>query len=135
MKLGRILITLTVITLMAFPLLFDWNRTHVFNAAWPPHARFHNAVGIFMMFGYAVVALWLLWRRSADPGTSVLVATLVPVIAYGSFFIAICVPGVAGEDHMPRILRVPLNLFIVGITILVAVLGYGLCRRGLQKEI
>ncbi|WP_368783640.1 DUF6640 family protein [Arthrobacter sp. B1805] len=24
----------------------DWNRTHLFNPQWPPHARFHDAMSI-----------------------------------------------------------------------------------------
>ena len=63
-----------------------------------------------------------------------LVATLVPVIAYSSLLIAIWVPGTTGEEGMPRILGIPVNLFIAALLLLVTVLGYGLYRRGLQKE-
>ena len=71
MKLGRILITFVLFNMMVGPILVHWNHTHVFNPAWPPHARFHTVLGDFMMLGYAVVALWLVWRRSVDQGTGV----------------------------------------------------------------
>jgi hypothetical protein len=40
----------------------DLNATHVFNPAWPPHARFHNATGWGTVTGSQLLALWLLWR-------------------------------------------------------------------------
>ena len=39
-----------------------------------------------------------------------------------------------GEEEMPHIVGIPLNLFIAGLLVLVAALEYGLYRRGLQKE-
>ena len=129
------LITLPIFAMTVLPILFDWNRTHVFNPAWPPHAGFHNALEISMAFGYSLVALWLLWMRSAEPGAGVLTATLVSVIFWGSFFIAISVPGTLGEEGIPRILNIPLNLFIAALMLLVTVLGFGLCRRGLRNPI
>ena len=40
----------------------DLNASHVFNPAWPPHARFHNATGWGTVTGSQLLALWLLWR-------------------------------------------------------------------------
>jgi len=62
-----------------------------------------------------------------------LVATLVPIIAWGSFFMASFLPD-TGEEQMPHVVGIPLNLFIAGLLFFVTVLGYGLYRRGLQKE-
>jgi hypothetical protein len=133
MKFGRILITFTLIATMVLPILIHWNRTHVFNPTWPGHARFHVALGDCMMFGYSVMGLWLLWRQSPGRGVHVLVATLVPIIAWGSFFMASFLPD-TGEEQMPHIVGIPLNLFIAGLLVFVTVLGYGLYRRGLQKD-
>jgi hypothetical protein len=63
----------------------------------------------------------------------VLVATLVPIIVWGSFFMASFLPD-SGEEQMPHIVGIPLNLFIAGFLFFVTVAGYGLYRRGLHKE-
>src|SRR5262245_4227608 len=31
--------------------LADWNRTHLFNPRWPPHAKFHDAWSILLGTG------------------------------------------------------------------------------------
>ena len=133
MKSGRILITVTLIATMVLPILIHWNHTHVFNPTWPGHARFHVALGDCMMFSYSVLGLWLLWRQSPGRAVDVSVATLVPIIAWSSFFMASFLPD-TGELQMPHIVGIPLNLFIAGLLVFVTVLGYGLYRRGLQQE-
>ncbi len=132
MKFGRILLTFALVATMVLPILIHWNRTHVFNPTWPGHARFHVALGDCMMFSFSVVGLWLLRRKSPDQGTSVLVAALVPTIAWGSFLVVSVLPD-TGEAQMPHIVGIPLNLFIASILLLVTALGYGSYRRGLQK--
>ena len=49
------------------------------------------------------------------------------IVCVGSLFPAALIPGAALEDHpgsLPRVLGMPLNLFVAGLTILVTVLGY-----------
>jgi hypothetical protein len=41
MRIGRFVITFTLIATMVLPILIHWNRTHVFNPTWPGHARGH----------------------------------------------------------------------------------------------
>ena len=133
MRIGRILITFSLINMMVLPILFHWNQSHVFNPTWPAHARFHVALGDCMMFSYALVGLWLLWRRSPGQRVDVLVAALFPIIAWGSFWMASLLPD-SGEANMPQVVGIPFNLFLVGLLLIVAMVGYGLYRRGLQRE-
>ena len=133
MRVGRFVITFALIATMVLPIVIHWNPTHVFNPTWPGHARFHVLLGDCMMFGFSVVGLWLLWRKSPGQGVNVLVATLVPIIAWGSFFTASFLPD-SGEEQMPHIVGIPLNLFIAGFLFFVTVVEYGLYRRGLYKE-
>ncbi len=85
------------------------------------------------MFSYSVMGLLLLWRQSPGLGVNLLVATLVPIVSWGSFLLASFLPD-TGEEQMPHVVGIPLNLFIAGLLVLVTVLGYGLYRRGLQKQ-
>jgi hypothetical protein len=48
--------------------LADWNRTHLFNPEWTPHSKFHDAWTILLGVGMGGSALYLLWRRHAEPG-------------------------------------------------------------------
>lgn len=58
---GRILMTATSVITIVSPYLADFNRSHVFNPNWPPHAKFHNGQTMSMgaaLGGSALVALW-----------------------------------------------------------------------------
>jgi Family of unknown function (DUF6640) len=57
--LGKILITLALAITAVGSLLADWNRTHVFNPEWPPHARFHEVAYLCLAVGASALGLWL----------------------------------------------------------------------------
>ena len=91
----------------------DLNSTHVFNPAWPPHARFHNATGWGTVAGSQLLALWLLWRpgqQANDHDMAVATAALLSAIAWVPFFPALAISGAGVEDepgHLPRVAGCP----------------------------
>jgi hypothetical protein len=79
------------------------------------------------------MALWLLWRRSADRDAATTMAAMIPIAYWGPFFPATLVPGTALEDpghRLPRIAGIPTNVLGAGATVLTAALGWFLARRG-----
>ncbi len=40
---GKMLITIVAAYAAFGSYVFDWNKTHIYNPDWPPHAKFHNA--------------------------------------------------------------------------------------------
>jgi hypothetical protein len=114
----------------------DLNSTHVFNPAWPPHARFHNATGWGTVTGSQLLALWLLWRpgqQGSDRDTSVTTAALLSAIAWVPFFPALAISGADVEDepgHLRRVAGVPINLLPAGLIPASCALGYLLHRHG-----
>lgn len=135
--LGRLLISLAVIATAVIPMRSDWNDSHIFSPQWSPHARFHGVVSIGMPVLLAPVALWLLWRRSADSTTSATVAALIPIAYWSPFFVALFTPGAALIDpghRLKRIAGVPSPLFGASATMLVAGLGWYVDRRGLAAS-
>ena len=131
-NLGRYLISLAALITVVAPILADWNKTHIFNPRWPPHARFHAVTGLGMALTLAPVALWLVWRRSEDSAMATTLAALIPIAYWGPFFLAAVVPGAAPEDPDHRLVRiagVPVNLLGAGATTLTAGLGWYLDRQ------
>jgi hypothetical protein len=132
---GRLLIALAATLTAVVPILTDWNATHVFNPQWSPHARFHTVTSIGMAVALSPVALWLLWRRSADPA-AVTVAALIPMAYWVPFFVAPRVPGAAIEDpgrRLTRVAGIPSNLLGAGATTLTAGIGWYLDRQARAK--
>lgn len=124
---GRLLISVAVISVATAPLAADLNETHIFNDAWPPHARFHNAVIVFSSAGLALIGLWLLWRKTSEFRTHVFLAMLIPVVSWGSFFPALLIPGTGVEDvpgELPRVLGMALNLFVALMFVVLSLVGW-----------
>ena len=130
---GQITVTIAVLITLIGPTAVDWNNSHVFNPQWPPHARFHAIVYLCMTIGFSLIALWLIWRPSSEHVVDMLVAALVPIIAWGSFFIAVRVSGAVAEDDpgsLPRRMGLPVNLFNAGIFTLLSLFGFLLYYLG-----
>ena len=60
-SLGRILITLVALWSAGGSYIFDWNQTHIYNPAWPPHAKFHNAQTMLLGTFLGCLSLRMLW--------------------------------------------------------------------------
>ena len=124
---GRLLLSVAIISVAMAPLTADLNESHIFNDAWPPHARFHTTVLLFLSAGPSLIALWLLWRKTSEFRTHVFVAMLVPVLSWGSFFLALLVPGTAAEDvpgELPSVAGLPVNLFVALVFVLLSVTAW-----------
>ena len=73
----RILTSVAALTAVG-GFLADWNRTHLFNPNWPPHAKFHDALSILLGSLLGGSGLYFLCRRSGRPENNLALGTLLP---------------------------------------------------------
>jgi hypothetical protein len=84
----RILISVAALTTVG-GFLADWNRTHLFNPNWPPHAKFHDAQSIILGSVLGASGLYFLRRRSKYPERDLALGALLPSffwVAQGASF-------------------------------------------------
>ena len=140
MRTSRLLITGAAVGTIVGTARADINDTHVFNKAWPPHARFHGVAAWGTVASSQLLALWLTWRpgqRPDDEDLGVKTAALLPFIAWAPFFVALATPGAEVEDepgHLRRIAGIPLNLVPATVVPFISATGYYLYRRGRRAE-
>jgi hypothetical protein len=137
-RLGQVLLSLSLVGTAVGTVLADWNRSHVFNPDWPPHARFHAAAFVLATVGLSLLGLWLVWKRSEDRGTCELAAAAVPLLTVGTFFFVALVPGADVEDRpgqAPRLAGVPTNLLLPGAAIVGSALGCVLCSAARRRRV
>ena len=126
MKPSQIIISIAVIATLAASFWADLNDTHVYNLAWPPHARFHAIVALFVTSGYSLIALWLIWRQSADRFICMAVAALMPFVSWYGHYMAFFLVGPSDTEI---VLGLPANLLGGGIIMSVSAIGYFQFRR------
>lgn len=115
--------------------LADWNRTHLYNPEWPPHAKFHDAwtIGLGTLLGCG--GLYFLWRRGRDPELELALGTLLPASFWIAQAASYAFPGTGGLDaefpeRVPRIAGVRASEWMgSALMLLLAALGYGMERR------
>ena len=126
-KISRIMLSVLTVFTTAVSIGVDWNESHVFNPDWVPHAVFHDVMLLVTLVGITAVSLWLIWRRSLEPSVGIRVASAFQIIFWGSFYVAVWVPGASPGAEMgmspPTLLGLPLypNM-VVAVVIIVLTL-------------
>ncbi|MEH2320380.1 DUF6640 family protein [Nostoc sp.] len=139
---GKTLISLVAIFTGVSPYLADWNITHIYNPAWTPHAKFHNAQTMVLGAMLGFLAIYYLWfRQGITKKQKLNEATVLTSLYWLAQLPAILFPGTAlvdsGINHvqMPKIFGVELNQLILEIIVIfpLIALGYYLENRALKK--
>ena len=134
-KLGKSILSFVLVVGAAVSTAVDWNTTHLFNPAWHPHARFHDALFLLFLDAASLIVLWLLWRQSKEPEVGLKVAALFAAAAWTPFFyIQALIPGTSllAAENVP-VLKVAgmsfaPNLIIAAVLVLLTVIAYWLAR-------
>lgn len=141
MSAGRAVLNIVAGTTAVGGVVADWNRTHLLNPNWPPHARFHDAmtisVGALLGFG----ALYALNRQGDDPDRDTALAAVLPAVFWTSMGAAFAFPGTKGLQaefpHLvPRIRGVWIDeRFASAGMLALTALGYGLERHARRSRL
>ncbi len=139
---GKILVSLIGLFTAVSPYLADWNVTHIYNPAWPAHAKFHNAQTMVLGAFLGALSLVCLWaRRGISRQQRLNEATVLAAMYWLAQLPAILFPGTALVDagpvhvEMPVILGVEFNQLTMVLTFILPILltGYFLESRAIRK--
>jgi hypothetical protein len=87
------------------------SATHIFNARWPPHAKFHTGQTLSMSIALSVMSVFFAWRKTSDRQTTVYAAAGFAALYWVTQATAILYPGTAFYD--PEFLTP--NSFLLGL--------------------
>lgn len=129
----------------------DWNRTHLFNPSWPPHAKFHDALTISVGALLGGGGIYFLRRsgnnlnnrssrKDRDRDLDLALGAALPAVFWASQGLAFAYPGTRGLEaefpqYVPRIGGVWINeRFASGLMLALAAGGYAATRRTDRDE-
>lgn len=79
----RILVTICIVLYAVVVPLLELNETHLFNPAWVPHARLHEAWQLTTNSLIGVFCLWRVWVKN-----DVRLPSLLALLVTGGFMVA-----------------------------------------------
>ena len=134
-KFGKFILSFVLVVGAIVSTAVDWNTTHLFNPAWHPHARFHDALFLLFLDATTLVMLWLLWRRSAEPAVGIAAVALYSAAVWTPFlYIEALIPGTSllasADVPVLRVAGMVLapNLLIAIVMLVLTIAGYWLGR-------
>jgi hypothetical protein len=144
-KVGKAILTFAVVAFPIIGILADWNKTHVFNPVWHPHARYHAASMSVIVCCVSAIGIWLLWRRSTEPELGIKVAALLALTLWMPFFYVTSLASGSslwiGDAATPVPYRQVAGITLYPQVVLAVVflvltaLGYALARRDASRII
>ena len=134
-RLGKFILGFVLVVGAVVSTAVDWNSTHLFNPAWHPHARFHDALFLALLDGTTLIMLWLLWRPSREPAVAVAATALYLLAVWTPFlYIEALIPGTSllASANVPVLrlggVSLPPNLAVAIVFVLLTLAGYFLAR-------
>ena len=128
---AKVLLGLAVIgSCIAFAAADLFNRLHLFNPDWPPHARFHNAMQGTTLFLVSLASFTALSGPLTWPKAEL--AALSPITFWLGLFVAWCVPGTsvyASKALQDR--RLPWNILVAAVFLLLTATGLWFARTSM----
>lgn len=130
MLLVQLILSLVILGSAAAVTGFTWNKSHVFNSEWHPHARFHAAHLTGFANALALLGLWFLWQSFSAPFLVASVIATTAICFWGAEFFAFFIPGTSPSPNpaKPNTFRlfgfkVYGNLFFSGVMIVLSLLS------------
>jgi hypothetical protein len=117
-------------------LIADWNRTHLYNDNWPPHAKFHDAMGLSMGVLLGALGIFAAKRKGGNATDNTRLAALCPAVFFGAQLSAFAYPNADTietefPDYWPKIGRFSYNEAPFALTgLALTALGWALAESG-----
>jgi hypothetical protein len=127
---GKFLISFIAVFTAVSPYIADWNKTHIYNPTWPPHAKFHNAQTMVLGAFLGMLSIYCLWfRKNVTYRQKVNEATVLAVLYWLAQFPALFFPGSKLVDSTslrgPVVFGVELNQIIMDVVLVFPLLALG----------
>ncbi|WP_299289502.1 DUF6640 family protein [uncultured Mucilaginibacter sp.] len=133
-SIGKILITLVAIWATAGSYIFDWNKTHIYNPRWPPHAKFHNAQTMLLGTMIGLLSLYVLWLQKGDKITMLRLSVILASFYWITQAGAILFPGTALIDpEFAHPGQLPAQLIVDVVMLVMLGVGYMLEMNRLKQ--
>ncbi|MGP3534168.1 DUF6640 family protein [Microbacterium sp. RD1] len=129
--LGKAMMSVAAVGMGIGVFVADFNKTHIYNDEWTPHAKFHTGQTMSMGLGLALATLYSLWGRPRDTRIGLDSAAVTGAVYHVSQLTAALYPGTATADP-PRKDNWTQLLTTVPVLVLTG-LGYVLERRRMTR--
>ena len=125
LSIGKVLITLVALWSAGGSYIFDWNETHIYNPAWPPHAKFHNAQTMLLGTVIGLTSLWIIWYQKTETLYKLRTASLLASFYWITQAGAITFPGTALHDpQFSRPGQAPAQIIVDVVMLVMLATGY-----------
>lgn len=125
----RILIAFGVLIFAVAVPALEMNTSHVFNADWPPHARFHEVWQLTTNCAIGALCIWLAWIKGDVRLAGILVIAVMGGVLFAHATDDLYGGSIASGNMSRTLLGLDLAVAAAMIAIVMAVTAIGLASR------